>query len=131
MPHTTSEDGGSPRELVKQLSVIYPCGNGQMSEAGRVAPGKGILGLFTPSYGRFWFTKWRGEPGWGTHVGHNFDGCNSRSLGCHVPLTSVEHSIQPSTSLILSVTDVTGLCTPSSGAVCQGASSLKWDGDSA
>jgi len=53
---------GSPRELVKQLSVIYPCGKGQISEAGRVAAGKVILGLFTPSYGRFCFTKWRGEP---------------------------------------------------------------------
>ncbi len=62
LSHASSQLQGSPRELVKQLSVIYPCGKGQISEAGRVAAGKVILGLFTPSYGRFCFTKWRGEP---------------------------------------------------------------------
>ena len=53
---------GSPDNLVKQLSVIYPCRKGQMDEASRVALRKVILGLFTPSYGRFSFTKSSGEP---------------------------------------------------------------------
>jgi len=49
--------------LVKQVSVIYPCGKGQISEADGVAAGKVILGLFAFSYGRFSFTNFAGDPG--------------------------------------------------------------------
>ena len=54
---------GSPAKLVKQLSVMYPCGNGQLSEAGGVASGTVMLGQFTLSYGQFSFTNFAGEPG--------------------------------------------------------------------
>ncbi len=59
---TSPRLAGSPDNLVKQLSDIYPCRKGQMDEASRVALRKVILGLFTPSYGRFSFTKSSGEP---------------------------------------------------------------------
>ena len=44
------------------MSVMYPCGNGQLSEAGGVASGTVMLGQFTLSYGQFSFTNFAGEP---------------------------------------------------------------------
>ncbi len=60
LPNET--DKGSPAKLVKQLSVMYPCGNGQLSEAGGVAARTVMLGQFTLSYGQFSFTNFAGEP---------------------------------------------------------------------
>lgn len=81
---------GSPCELVKQLSVIYPCGKGHVSEADSVAAGRVILGRFTLSDGRFSFTTLRGEPTSDTHAGSNVGRKNGGHWGICTAMSPVQ-----------------------------------------
>jgi len=54
---------GAPALLGKQLSVIDPCGQGQIAEAGHGDAGPVLLSLYPLRCGRSSFTSVAGDPG--------------------------------------------------------------------